>query len=335
MEGVIEMKREVIKEVCHQISVSRFQQVWTGCRSSILAFSFFALVIGGTPFVENAASHTEPDHEIADQTQALEEEPDRPDLWIKRSQLYRSNGNFLEALNDLDRAGELDPDNTHILLERGLTLSALGRDVEAEVELDQFLDRELNSSMVVAFAERGHIRARTGREGLAISDFTTAIHIQPMVGLYLARGQAQETLGNLEASGLGYREGLSRLGNNVLLKKALIRVETAQHRYDEALRLIDEELARVIVKSPWYLEQAELLVLKGRVQAAQRAREKALVETNRALGKRTTALHRVYRAKVYISMGRLDEAKRDLQLAVQMAPYFVEAGDLLTSLEGR
>lgn len=336
MKGFIEMKQDVGKEDSPKNLVWKLLSRWPGFRIPILALSIFALVTGGSPFVESAASHTSPDHEIEDQTKALEEEPDRTDLWIKRGQLYRSNENYAEALNDLDRAVELDPDNTTIWLERALTLSALGRDVEAEVELDQFLDQEMNRSMVVALVKRGQIRARSGRQSLAVTDFTTAIHLQPTVGLFMARGQAQEASGNLEAAAFGYREGLSTLGGNKgLIIKALIRVETAQNRYDEALRLIDEELAQVSVKSPWYLKQAELLVLKGRVQDAKRSREKALLETNRALGKRPTALHRVYRAKVYIAMGRIDDAKRDLQLAIQVAPYFSEAGDLLTSLGDR
>ncbi len=322
------------RETYPQTAGSRFHAICKHCQGATLVFSFLAIVAWGMVSVEKTVAHTSPDHEIEDQTQALEEEPERIDLWVKRGKLYRSNGNYLEALNDLNRAAELDPENSNILLERGLTLSALGRDVDAEVVLDQFLDQELNDSMM-ALVARGHIRARTGREGLAILDFTNAIQKEPRAGLFMARGKAQESLGNLEAAALGYREGLSQLGNKVSLKKALIRAETAQYRYDVALRLIDEEIARVRVKAPWYLKRAELWALKGQVKAAQRDRERALVETNRALGKRPTALHRVYRAKVLISMGRLEDAKRDLQLAIQVAPFYAEAGELLASLEGR
>ena len=333
MDGITQVINKE-NEICHQNINSRYQKIGRRRPCSVLVLSVLTLAFAGTIFMEKAASHTSPDHEIEDQTQAILKEPERPDLWITRSQYYRSNGNFVQALNDLEQAGELDPENIDILLERGLTLSALGRDVEAEVELDRFLEEESSNSLI-ALVERGHIRARTGREDLAIDDFTHAIHLQPAVGLYMARGQAQETLGDLEAAASGYREGLSHMGDNVSLKRALIRIEKTRHQYDEALRLIDEELARVKIKSPWYLARAELLALKGQVKAAKRDRKKALVETNRALGKRPTALHRMYRAKVYIAMGRLEDAKRDLQLAVQVAPYLAEAEELLTSLEGR
>lgn len=313
-----------------------------GRRCSLLSIiPLFMLAVSGTLFVGTAASHPGVDPEIEEVTHELEEDPNRVDLWIQRGRLYRSGGAFNESLKDFEQAKQLAPDKKELILERGLTLSAMGRDVDAEVEFGRFLESEssssgdLNRARVVALAERGHIRARTGREESAIADFTAALEMRPAVGLYLARGKTQESLGDLDAAAAGYREGLAKIGNVISLKKALIRVETARNRYDEVLRLIDEELTRTSVKTPWYLHRAEILTLMGQVQAARLARQQALEETNRVLGRRPTALNRVSRAKVYIAMGNVDAAKRDLQLAVQIAPHFAEAGELLRKLEGR
>ena len=65
------------------------------------------------------------------------------------------------------------------------------------------------------------------------------------------------------------------------------------------------------------------------------ARAQALAECNRAFAKRPTALHRVARAKVYLALGQLEAAKEDLRLAVQAAPRFTEAQDLLKKLEAQ
>ena len=298
-----------------------------------LVISFFTLAIWGIVFVDVPTSHTGLDPDIDEITHELEKNPDRVDLLIKRGRLYRSNGKLTDSLNDLDRAKELAPDHRKIVLERGFTLSAMGRDREAEVALDQYLEQASGRTRLDALAERAHIRARTGQADLAIADFTSAIRIQPAIALYLARGEVYESLGHLGEAATGYRQGLARLGNATLLKKALVRVETTRKHYDEVLTLIDEELARSSVKTEWHLRRAEVLEAKGQTAAAQSARGQALAEANRVLGKRVTATHRLTRAKVYIAMDRLEEAKDELRLARQQAPRFAEAKELLKKLE--
>ena len=41
------------------------------------------------------------------------------------------------------------------------------------------------------------------------------------------------------------------------------------------------------------------------------------------------------RAEVYQAMGRMEEAKNDLRVAIQKTPHFAEADDLLRTLESR
>ena len=186
----------------------------------------------------------------------------------------------------------------------------------------------------IAIAERAQIRARTGRANLALTDFNSAIRLLPVSGLYHARGLFQELLGNLPEAASGYREALSRIPNSILLKKSLIRVEVDRKRFNQALDLIDEVLVRVSVKRSWYLLQGDVLTRMGKPEAARAAREKALAEVNQAMSQRLTAIHRFSRAKVYVALGRIDAAKQDLQLAIQMAPSFTESKDLLNQLEG-
>lgn len=299
----------------------------------VLAIGFFTLVIYPIVYVEVAFAHRGMDPEIDEITHELEENPKSVNLLIKRGRLYRSNGELPDSLKDLDLAEELDPDNRKITLERGFTLSAMGRDREAEVALDQYLEQASGRTRLDALAERAHIRARTGQAALAIDDFTSAIHMHPAMTLYLARGELHESLGHLDEAASGYREGLSRLGNAILLKKGLIRVETTRKRYDEVLALIDEELNQASVKTEWHMRRAEVLAAMGKDQAAQAAHEKALEEANRVLGKRVTAIHLVTRAKVYIAMGRLQKAEHELQLAVQRAPRYAPAREMLKKLK--
>ncbi|GJL57121.1 MAG: hypothetical protein NPIRA02_42530 [Nitrospirales bacterium] len=284
-------------------------------------------------WVERAAAHSDVDPEIAELTLELAEQPENVELLLERGQLYRFNGQYSKSLTDLEQAWFLDQTNRQVALARCRTLMALGRDQDAEAALDQYLQGEAGVSRVVALSERAHLYARTDRVELAIADFTEALSLYPTVELYVARGHLQEKLGRLEAAAAGYSEGLGHLAQAKLLRQELIRVKIAQGDYPEALILIDTELAEAPVKTEWHLRRAEVLGALGRTAAMNNARVQALAEANRAFAKRPTALHRVARAKVYQALGQLEAAKHDLRRAVQAAPRFTEAQDLLKRLE--
>lgn len=294
-----------------------------------------ALALGCLGLVQLATAHSGLDPEIEEITEKLTKDPDNVDLLILRGQVYRSNGKFLESLQDLERAWLLDRENRTVALHRALTLSALGRYQEAEAALDKLLQKESDPKRVFSLAERAHIRAQTGRVDLAIADYTAALQLHPTIELYLIRGQLQESLGQFEVAAAGYQDGLAKLGDAILLKKGLIRVQLAQKHFSEALTLINEEVARSSVKTSWYVQRAELLGLMGQPDAARLAYEQALSEANRALRKRPTAMHLLARAEIYHAMGRMEEATQDLRAAVKKAPHFAKATHLLKQLESR
>jgi tetratricopeptide (TPR) repeat protein len=323
------------QEILMPIQEARDRPMKSLHRFCVLGIAFLALALGCLSYIQPVTAHSGLDPEIEKITEQLIKDPDNVDLLIRRGQAYRSNGKFLESLLDLERAWLRNRDNRPVLFHRAMTLSALGRDKEAEAALDSFLQDESDPKRVYALGERAHIRARTGRLELAITDFTSAIQLHPTIELYLKRGQLQESLGKLEAAAAGYHEGLATLGDAILLKKGLIRVQIAQQQYGEALALVNDEIARSSVKTPWYMQRADILAKMGRSEDSRRTYEQALSEANRILGKRSTAMQLVARAKVFHAMGRVEEAKRDLQEALEKAPRFAEADDLLKKLESQ
>ena len=129
---------------------------------------------------------------------------------------------------DVELADSIDPGNPNIAIERALVLSALGRDGEAEAELDQLVDADNSDEILklAALTERAAIRARRGQVRLAIEDLNKAIARQPALQQYLTRGRLQEGSGQLASAAAGYRDGLSKLGSRgVLLNERLIAVE--------------------------------------------------------------------------------------------------------------
>ena len=299
----------------------------------VLATYLLVMAICSMVFVGIVAAHSAVDPEISKITAKLIDEPNNIDLLLRRGQLYRFNGKFTESLSDLDQAWQLDRTNERIILERSRTFVALGRESEAQAGFEQCLEGKTGVSRVVPLVERAHLYTRTGQSTLAIADFSEALHLYPTVELYLIRGHLQEGLGRLDAAAAGYREGLSRLQQVSILRRELIRIKIVQGRYPEALTIIDKELASALVKTEWYLRRAEVLNAMGQTEAMDTARTQALSEANRAFAKRPTALHRVARAKVYQALGQIEAAKQDLRLAIQTAPRFTEAQDLLNKLE--
>ncbi|MHC4064783.1 MAG: tetratricopeptide repeat protein [Planctomycetota bacterium] len=283
--------------------------------------------------VAPVAAHPGLHHDIERLTSALAEEPGRAGLWIKRAHHYRLDGRFSEALADLDRARVLDAGKLEICLHRGLTLSAMGRDAEAEAELSWFLQH--GAGGVAAFAERARIRQRSGRSELALSDYSAAIALNRDVDLYLARGKLQESLGLLDEAAEGYRDGLASLGGGATIRSSLVRVEISRQRYDAALALIDEVLRRAPVKTEQYLLRAEVLEASGQSDQARVERERALVEADRVFRKRATALHLLSRAKVNLALGNMNDAMGDLKWALKKSPRFARARRLLERLEAQ
>jgi len=277
-----------------------------------------------------ARAHPGPHHDIERLTAAIALSPDDAALYIERARNYRLDGQVSASLADCDRAASLDGDERAIWLERGLTLAALGRDAEAEAELTQFC--ESGPPTYEALAERGRIRERSGRNEPALADFTAALGIDGNVQLYLHRGKLQESMGRIEDAAAGYREGLARRRGAAKLRAALLRVEIARQRYDAALALIDESLGRSAVKTHWHLQRAEVFDAAGDKQRAQRERLRSLAEADRVLKKSASSVNLYSRSQVYVALGRVQDAKRDLKRLLDESPHFTAAWELLDRL---
>jgi tetratricopeptide (TPR) repeat protein len=276
-------------------------------------------------------AHPGLERDIERVTGELEASPDNVELYVRRAHYYRLHEEYDPSLADLDRARELDGENLSVALGRGLTLSAMGRDEEAEAALDFFIGGGGRS--VPAFAGRAEIRSRAGRLDEAIGDYTLALEIQRDVDVYLARGTLQEAKGDLTAAAAGYEDGLKHLGGAVTLRLALIRVETARKEYASALELIDAELEQVPVKTEWYLRRAQVLDAAGRAEESRQALELALAEADRVIALRSSGIHLYSRAQVYLALGRLEDARVDLNDVLIKSPRFSRARELLDQVE--
>jgi tetratricopeptide (TPR) repeat protein len=288
-------------------------------------FGMVLVALAATAAVAHPGLH----HDIAAASAAIEKEPGRADLYVDRAFLLRLDEELDAALADLDRARDLDATNLRVAAERGMTLSAFGRDKDAEVELTRFVS---HGGTAPTFAERAKVRERLGRKREAVADLASAIALRPDIELYVARGELQESLGDLAGAAEGYRDGRVKLGEAVALDLALIRVETGRKRYASALELIEEQLVRAPVKTDWYLRRAEVRAAAGRTKEAQADRETALREADAAIQRTGSGMNLYSRAKVQVALGHIEGAKKDLQLVLEKSPRFVEAREMLAEL---
>lgn len=277
-----------------------------------------------------AQAHAPLHHEIERLDVELERAPESTELLVRRGRLHRENGDAVASLRDLDRALALDPAQANAMLERGLTLSALGRDGDAEAQLTRLLEQAPKSPL--ALAERARIRARSGRTDAALVDFDASLALHPDVELYLERGELLERAARVDEAAAGYRDGLDSLGDAVLLRLALIRVETARGNHAQALALVDEPLARAQIKTDWLLRRADVLAARGDVGGARAARQAALAEARRVVQRRPTALSLLARARAQRALGHIAEARADAELALHKSPRFRDAQILLDEL---
>lgn len=280
-----------------------------------------------------ALGHPGVDHDIEKATKELAENPDSIDLLVKRGTLYRLDHQWKKSLADLNRVRRLDPNNPFEAFQRGMTFSAMQQDQGAEKAFSRYLGMKLDlPQRARAYAERANVRTRGNRYKEAIVDYTASLQITDDVEYYLLRGGIQEKLGLLDDAVAGYRRGFTQLQKPILLRLALIRVETARERYDEALKLIDQPIKHAQVKTEWYLRRAAVLSFSGRTEQAHKSRHQALDEVNRVLVKRPSAIQLYVRAKVYRSLKQLTRAKEDLALAIKKSPRYQPPQELLKKL---
>ena len=106
-------------------------------------------------------------------------------------------GKHEEAIADLNRAIELNPDDSQTWLIRGGAKGNLGRHEEAIADLDRAI--ELNSDDPSAWRSRGISNGRLGRYEEAIADLDRAIELNPNDSdARIDRGSANSNLGRYE-----------------------------------------------------------------------------------------------------------------------------------------
>jgi tetratricopeptide (TPR) repeat protein len=124
------------------------------------------------------------DDALRDLGRALELEPDDTYALARRSEVYRMKGRYHDALRDLSRVLELEPDDPTTLVARGDLHTGQGRYDDALPDLNRAL--ELEPDNLTALASRGGIHAEQGRYDDALRDLDRVLELDPSDAFVLA-----------------------------------------------------------------------------------------------------------------------------------------------------
>lgn len=249
-----------------------------------------------------AAAHEGPAAALDRLDRQVEEAPQDLETLLRRAEARRRAGRHSEALQDLDVASRLSPDEPRVHAERGLTLHAAGAE-GAEAALDRYLEAVPDAPRVAALAARADILLKTGRAAAALVDLDAAISVAPNPDLCARRGEVHEGMGRFIAAAAGYRSCAAMLSGAVVLRLEAVRAERSAGRPDVALVDLEALLSERPRHPAWIILRSDLLDEVGREEEARLERRRALGLVEGRLARRNSARLRAWREALLASLG--------------------------------
>ena len=117
-------------------------------------------------------------------------------LYNNRGNAYNDLGQTERAIEDYDKAIELNPEDATAYCNRGAAYAKLGQTERAIEDFDKAI--ELNPEDAAAYYNRGNAYDDLGQTERAIEDFDKAIELNPEFAAYYNRGNAYAKLGQTE-----------------------------------------------------------------------------------------------------------------------------------------
>ncbi len=229
----------------------------------------------------NVLGHGDVHDRIVALTTQIAQTPSNAALYFQRAELYRVDGDFTNALIDLNQAAKADPSLRRVDFCRGRVLFEAGRPQEAVAPLNKYLASQTEDSE--AFTTRARVLRKIGNYKSATEDYTRAIQQTRTASpeLFIERADSFRGLGKFEEALRGLDEGIRKMGPLVTLELPAIDYEVALKRYDAALARIDTVTARLQRKETWLVRRAEILKQAGRGAEARKNYLEALAAIDR------------------------------------------------------
>lgn len=153
---------------------------------------------------------------LQDLDKAIELNPASSKAYVQRGIVDRVQGMALESMADLNKAIELDPQNAEAYFERAANFASAGKGKESMADLNKSL--EVDPNYFPALYVRGLTYQQAAQWQLAITDLNKAVAVQPkdinpfqIYGLYTTRGSALIFVGKFAEALADYDTALKAL----------------------------------------------------------------------------------------------------------------------------
>ncbi|MFK4102981.1 tetratricopeptide repeat protein [Streptomyces sp. NPDC019531] len=264
--------------------------------------------------------HQEYGQALEEYDRAVELDPGQPLAHYGRGLTHQLLDDYPAALTALDRAVELAPDAGWIVAERAATHRLASRFEEAEADYTRAV--ALDPTDDVALAGRAVCRHGLGRLDESLADFNRALSIDPeYLWALVRRARLHRARGHLDKAFADLDRAAALAPDRAWIASERGDVYRTEGRYEEAVA----ELARAVELEPGY---ASALASRGQALCELGRNEEALADFDRAVALVPDygwAL--VMRSRVKRGLADQDGVFEDLRRAVEAEPetYWIQA----------
>lgn len=250
---------------------------------------------------------------IADLNKAIELDPEYSTAYLLRGSTYLLTGNYERALIDFNKVIELDPEYSVAYLNRGIVYKRMGAFESAIEDYDKAI--ELNPEYHLAYINRGKLYYILRDYEQAIFEFDKAIELDPeYVTPYSDRGSAHAYLGNYKQAIADYDKAIELHPEGATAYFNRGNANFDLENYTEAIADYSESIERDSENVSAYRNRGLAYYHIGDY-------EKAIVDYNKALEIEPKFLY-LYgdRGIAYISLGDYESAIADYSTFIEAYP---------------
>lgn len=250
-------------------------------------------------------------HALNDFNKAIELQPESDFGYFNRSAAYSSKREFDLALKDLNKLIELRPEFALSYMKRSSVYIAKGDYNHALNDCNHAI--ELNPDSDFFYRMRGEIYSFQDNHDQAIADFTQAIKLNPVALNYLSRANSLIEKGNFDSAFADFRETFKLDPNNP--KAFNDRGWAYSQKGDFNLALADVNQA--IKLKP---DEASFYDTRGFAYAGKRNYKLAIDDYNHAIELKPTSDEAYYhRGTVYRAVGENQKAIADFKKTLELS----------------
>ena len=238
-------------------------------------------------------------------------------LWRYQSSIFKELGKYDEALNSINQAIKLEPNDSALRNQQAIIFSAKKQYPEAIKIYDLLISKQPEA---YAYYNRGNAKYKLGQKQAAISDYDHAITINPnFTEAYYNRGNAKSELGQKQAAISDYDRAIAINPN---YDKAYYNRGNAKSEIGQKQAAISD-YDRAIAINP---NDAEAYYNRGNAKSKLGQKQAAISDYDRAIAINLNYAEAYYnRGIIKNEIGQNQAAISDYDRAIAINPNFAEA----------